>query len=469
MLSDSDQTFEFGNFQLDRGSGLLWRDGAPVHLTAKAYETLCVLVENAGTLVTKETLLERVWPEGFIEPANLTQTIYMLRKTLGDRTHGRTFIDTIPGRGYRFAAPVKVIATASRTQAATKRHRMLSWGWNYAALALVLVLLTLHASSPSGAARVEFSKAAQRDYLLGRHYWSERTQPELNEGLRYFQAALKDSPHYPAAYSGLSDSYSALALYADRTTRKHYLALAEQAAMEGIAIDPNSAEAQCSLAFVLYLTGPSRYKEARDHFAEAIALAPDYATAHEWYSWFLYDERKPDEALAQMAKARDDDPTSPIINYALGYQLYYARRYADAASQWQQTVKLTPYSDTAYYGAGLADEQLGREQRAVAEFRKALSISPRDPDIMAALGHVYAHTQRQRDAVQLQDRIAHMSPTPAYPMAVLAEGLGEHRAALKWLTIAKTRQESVVQTVYMDPRFDDLRRTSKFKVALRYS
>src|SRR5579872_13834 len=460
------RVLEFGPFRLDQRSGSLWHGSEEIHLTAKAYATLLLLVENSGSLVTKETLLEKVWPEGFIEPANLTQTVYVLRKTLGRSATGRSYIETIPSRGYRFVADVterNIDAQPPQAEVPVEARkpvrRSRSVFWQSAALLLALIVLTLHSSAPSGAKRLEIAPEAQRDYILGRHYWSERTESGLKRGLGYFQAALRKSPGFAQAYSGLADSYSAIGYYSQSDSqRQHYFALAEAAARKGIAIDPADAESHASLAFVLDIQGRSRWREADEQFQQSIALNPNYATAHEWYSWLLYNQGKPAEALAQMTKARDLDPLSPIINYALGYQLFYQHDFKDAAVQWHQTIAITPYTETSYYGAGLADEQLGQTTTAEQEFRKALSFSPNDPDIMAALAHVYAVMRRARDARKLLDRIAGISPTPAYNIALVDVGLGQQRDALKWLAIAKANHDPSLQTFDMDPRFDPLRR-----------
>jgi len=76
--------YEFGQFRLHETAGKLTRGDDELHLTAKGFATLLHLVERAGTLVPKDELLDRIWPDGFVEPANLTQTIYVLRKTLDD-------------------------------------------------------------------------------------------------------------------------------------------------------------------------------------------------------------------------------------------------------------------------------------------------------------------------------------------------------------------------------------------------
>lgn len=99
----------FGDFQIDVRNGLLLRRGEPVSLTPKAFETLFALVRSAGNVLSKEELLEQVWPDSFVSEATLSQNIYLLRKVLGQRD-GRPWIKTLPRRGYRFEGDVEAIA-----------------------------------------------------------------------------------------------------------------------------------------------------------------------------------------------------------------------------------------------------------------------------------------------------------------------------------------------------------------------
>ncbi len=107
MGRETEHFYEFGPFRLDAADGLLYRDGKPVPLPPKAIDTLLVLVERGGHVVHKDDLMKAVWPDTFVEEANLTQNISLLRKALGDGTETPTYIETIPRRGYRFVAPVR--------------------------------------------------------------------------------------------------------------------------------------------------------------------------------------------------------------------------------------------------------------------------------------------------------------------------------------------------------------------------
>jgi DNA-binding winged helix-turn-helix (wHTH) protein/TolB-like protein len=98
--------YEFCRFRFDPENHLLESGGKPISLTPKAFEILLVLVQNGTRLTTKEELMRRVWPDSFVEEANLTVNISALRKHLGESPNGRRYIETVPKMGYRFAVPV---------------------------------------------------------------------------------------------------------------------------------------------------------------------------------------------------------------------------------------------------------------------------------------------------------------------------------------------------------------------------
>jgi DNA-binding winged helix-turn-helix (wHTH) protein len=101
------RAFLFGGFRLLPTKRLLLHAEKPVRLGSRALDILITLVERSGELVSKDELMARVWPNTFVEPANLSVHIAALRRALGDGRDGNRFLITIPGRGYQFVAPVK--------------------------------------------------------------------------------------------------------------------------------------------------------------------------------------------------------------------------------------------------------------------------------------------------------------------------------------------------------------------------
>src|SRR6516225_2436663 len=105
--SRPDAIYEFGCFRLEVRERRLVCEGRPIPLTGKAFETLRVLVERHGSLVSKRELMDAVWPETAVEENNLDRNISALRKALGETADTRRYIETVPRVGYRFIAPLR--------------------------------------------------------------------------------------------------------------------------------------------------------------------------------------------------------------------------------------------------------------------------------------------------------------------------------------------------------------------------
>ena len=109
--------YNFGPFRVDAQKRLLWRGDDCVPLTPKAFDVLCVLIQNHGQVIGKEQLLQAVWPDSYVEESNLTQTVFMLRKALAE-TPDQRYILTVQGKGYRFAADVVKVSSEQLTTSA---------------------------------------------------------------------------------------------------------------------------------------------------------------------------------------------------------------------------------------------------------------------------------------------------------------------------------------------------------------
>src|SRR5579862_2206317 len=140
------RAFEFDGFRLEPEARSLTFRGARIHVTAKAVAVLALLAERAPDIVSRADFEAAIWPEGYIEPANLTQTIYMLRKALAT-PNGPAPIETVTGRGYRLATAVRQTDAAARVAAPTVavpfggRLRRAGVAASLAALLIVALLL----------------------------------------------------------------------------------------------------------------------------------------------------------------------------------------------------------------------------------------------------------------------------------------------------------------------------------------
>src|ERR1700689_5057557 len=109
MVTEPKVLYDFGPFRIDPEKQVLLREDHPVAITPKVFETLLVLVRHSREVVSKDELMKAVWPDAFVEEANLSQNIFVLRKALGDTPEDRRYIVTLPGRGYRFSEEVRTV------------------------------------------------------------------------------------------------------------------------------------------------------------------------------------------------------------------------------------------------------------------------------------------------------------------------------------------------------------------------
>src|SRR5262245_25593201 len=104
--------YEFDRFRLDADKLMLYCDGEEVSMPPKMVKTLLVLVEDRGTIISKDDLIDRVWSDSIVDESNLSQHLYHLRKTLGNQPNGKPYIETLRRRGYRFNGDVNRVVPA---------------------------------------------------------------------------------------------------------------------------------------------------------------------------------------------------------------------------------------------------------------------------------------------------------------------------------------------------------------------
>ncbi|MGE5732638.1 MAG: protein kinase domain-containing protein, partial [Gemmatimonas sp.] len=216
------------------------------------------------------------------------------------------------------------------------------------------------------AKRFTESTMAYQAYLRGRYHWNKRTVEGLRQALVHFEEAIELDPNYALAYTGLADTFNILGYY--NTQRPHdAYPRGKAAAARALSLDESLSEAHASMGYAQVFYDRD-WPGAAKSFRRAIELNPKYATAHQWYAWYLFVMERFDDALASMRRAQELDPLSLIINDHLGYALLLAGKPEEALAQLIKTRELDPSFPWTYWRLGSIYLALGRYDESIAAF-----------------------------------------------------------------------------------------------------
>jgi DNA-binding winged helix-turn-helix (wHTH) protein/Flp pilus assembly protein TadD len=463
----------FAGFVFSRTDRILERDGRRIALAPKAAEALGLLLAEPGALVTKQAMRDALWPDGFIEDNNLSQTIYVLRKALDPDGDGRAFIETLARRGYRFVAPVAPYVAVPRTDAppaaappAMPSRRRL---WHAAVLAAG-VLLALVIGPSAGAHRAGPTAApltgdAARAYTLGRYYWDQRTPETLRASAVQFRRVIALAPKSPLGYAGLADAYFMGAEYEVKSlapTSKQAWAMSEQLARKALTRDPQSAEATAVLG-ELALDRDHDLARSQRYISEALALKPDYPTAQQFAGLISLYRGNVADALRHLRRATELLPTSvPILTW-YGIAQYYNGDYLAARTTLNDAIVLAPSKPEVRAELVFVDEKLGRFDEARMLLR-GLTSSPHKHGETWVLG---ALLDLRTHAVSVAKIAARHAPADVKPgaMAALDVALGRREDALRHLNDALRDPDERLRRgmLALDPMFSELRDDPRFR------
>jgi DNA-binding winged helix-turn-helix (wHTH) protein/tetratricopeptide (TPR) repeat protein len=488
--------YEFGAFYLDPYQRILLHHGEHLRLQPKTFETLLALVEQAGQVVRKEDLMQRIWPDTFVEEINLTKNISTLRKTLRNGNGAGEFIETIPTVGYRFVAAVRPVTNgngqvneqidmtvpALATFPTSATSRLTDEAKN---TALVSNLIQLPTVAPQGwfvgifmllligsagwfflsDQRQETERAAaERLYATGRYFWNQRTIEGLRKGLTCFEQAVDLDPQYAPAWTGIADSWNILVEY-DFISAPEGYPKAKKAVLRALDLDANLAEAHATLATI------KAYYEwdwvgAERSFQQAIALQPDYAPAHQWYAEVLALQQRPQEARAEIQRARELDPASRIIQATEAGILSLAHDYEEALAKAQQLLAHDPHFAEVYSYLGAIYEYKKMFREAMDAFEKRSVMMGDNTPTASAI-----RTAPIRDARDYWEKRARLEEVKLYGSAfdkaqALAQ-LGRAEEAITLLEQSCQPGAAGVKFLKVSPHFDSLRNHSRFQALLR--
>lgn len=321
------------------------------------------------------------------------------------------------------------------------------------------------ATPPAGKAQTTNAEA-HRDYLRGRYHWNRRTAGGIDRAIQYFESAIAADPGYALAYAGLAESYAVRSYYkavAPGESAKRSMA----AALKAIELDSSISEAWNALAY-MQSDYEWQWELADQHFQRALALDPNNATAHHWFSEHLAALGRFDEEQREIERAAELDPLSLIIANNLGHVWYFRRRMEEAAVIYRKTMDEFPQLPNAHQDLGKVYFAQGRYRDAIREFKLAHSLSgtPLHEGLLGLAHGLAGDTETARGMETSLLRRGQREYVSPYVMALLAIGLRQNSRAVEWLEKAAEERTPTLKWIGVDPMFDSLRGEPRFRAIL---
>jgi TolB-like protein/tetratricopeptide (TPR) repeat protein len=460
--------YDFGPFRIDLLKRVLLRDGAPLAVTAKALETLVVLVENRGELVLKEDLIASIWPDTVVEDGSLNRNISTLRRALGDSPRAREYVITVPRRGYRFVGDVREIGDSSTRSAdapiaslavlpfanltGDSAQEYLADGLTEALVTDLAQIRALHVVSRTSVMRYKATDRSLPEIATELNVAGVIEGSVMREGRRVritvqLIDGATDRHLWANSYEGeLRDVLDLQSAVARAIVRELRISLTpSERSRLGVSrvVDPKAHEA--------YLKGRhfwnQRTWESLERsvacFDEALREDPGYALAYAGKAQALavmldYGVRAPrtlaPAALraAQQALALDGELAAAHATLAL-LELIYEWNLAGAEREFRDALELAPGDPTIRQWYGVLLMYRLRFDESIEQMQAAKRLDPLAPPVRAALAFVYVHAGQYDKAIAEGEALRELEPNAALAYCVLGlarKGKREFRPAL---------------------------------------
>jgi serine/threonine-protein kinase len=486
MADGSLRVYEFGDFRLDRGKRLLQRrNGAPVPLASKAFDTLSYLVEHAGTVLGKDELMRAVWPDTAVEENNLNQHISLLRRLLGEPRGEHRYITTVPSRGYQFVAEVRGAAEPGAQREPTTEASIVVLpfvnvsadpAYDFFADGLADELIV----ALSKLERLRVVARTSAFSFKGTHGDVRQIADSLGVNL-VLEGSVRKSGTRLRVTADLVNAANGCQIWSERYDREiemrdmfevqdeltHAVVGALQPNLPGAeraliprhrTRDPAAHELYLKGRFHLFRMTQSGIDAGVQYFERAVEADPTYALAyvglaHAYRMYALSLELPPQEVAAKSrvaaVKAVQLDDSLAEAHAVLAFHVYWFEwAWSIAEGHFHRALELDPNSvDTQWMYAHLPSNA-GRHAEALAALARARSLDPLSGLIHAMEGQMLLHAGRTdeaiarlRDAIELEprSRVAHLFAASAYIEKGLFDDAVAEAAAARVLTPANTQ------------------------------
>ncbi|HJQ69016.1 MAG TPA: winged helix-turn-helix domain-containing protein [Blastocatellia bacterium] len=460
--------YEFGPYRLDLLNRLLLKHGQVVQLTSKAFETLALLVEHHGQVLRRRDMMNRLWPDSFVEEINLTVHISALRKALGETPSHHRYIVTVPKRGYSFVAPVRQSSAQRRvadgpspvadiqSPAAIKSIAVLPFksigdadGYDYLGSGFANALITRLSRIKQIIVRpttsvLRYSSPATDPVLAGRELIVDAvidgTMQKKGEGFRLtvqlinvYNGSIMWAESFDEEFSNL---FSLEDVLSAKVAQSLSLKLTGE---EREAVSKN--QTKNSDAYELYIKGRFFWEKRTESgllkgaacFQQSLLKDPDYALAHAGLadSYTLLGEYlllSPEESFPKAKRAAlraiELDSLLAETYTTLGdIRMFYDYHRLEAEAMYRKAIEINPNYSTGHHSYAWFLLTQGRFAEAISELQTAQRLDPLSLTINTTLGLPYYYLRDYDSAIRSFRAVTDMDPNYAHAHYYLGSAL----------------------------------------------
>jgi len=310
--------------------------------------------------------------------------------------------------------------------------------------------------------------AAYDSYLMGLHFWGQRSKEGLEKAINYFQQAVDKDSNFALAYALIADCYY-LQVFYRYNPAPETIANANAAAERALLLDDSIAEGYVARAMVQSLQKKGRL--TMESLRRALELNPNLAIAHLRYAWCLSASGRLNDSLREMKRAQELDPLSPTNNAALGMILVYARQFPASLDYCYKAAELAPNEALVQENLAIAYALNGMYQQAIEHYQRVGELNPeKKGDALALVATVLVSAGRKPEADSMMPQILDLATAgkaDPYNIAMLYAARGEKKSAFEWLAKALETTPMIDPLIRYDPQLDALRSDSRFTALLR--
>jgi tetratricopeptide (TPR) repeat protein len=392
--------------EIDRGAACLRVDGVERALRPKTFQVLLYLLEHRDRTVSKEEILEAVWPATAVTDDTLVQSIGEIRRIVGDDSRDSWFIRTMPRVGYRLFGVVQERAALSSGHRFPAYEQRLSPTVVLVAVAIILAaagaaaMLGSRGVGSSVTARTTDRVEAYREYSLG---LTAADGLRNTAALAHFRRALTLDRDFAMAEARIGYAY-AVTWSLTEQAKPHF----RRALEAGDRLDDRER---------LYVQGWSAiadrdFNGAIQYFRAIVARFPNEVEAYNRLGRLLVGEERCEEAIEVAQRGLIIDREAAELYNTLGGACSLLGRHAEAIAAHQRYVALRPREPNAHDSLAASYHWAGDYPRALGEYQAALRIDPRFEVARVHLAHAYWDLGRNREAIREMERYAATGPSP---------------------------------------------------------